>query len=544
MELRWKLRATARSAPRPPTPIVKAISILNHVLGPIMRGPSSSHTAGAHHIGRMARSLLGATPAKATLAFDPEGSFAVTYAVQGADRGFAMGLMGKPLTEESFFTALDDARQAGLELVFKVRPLAEPDHPNTVEMDLKARDGRPLRLLARSIGGGEVTIIRIDDCPVCFNGSAFETLVECAADKAESAQRLLRLGNETPAVSPHPHTKERAYLTSRQTEALPSAVRERLRALDGSVRIREAEPVYLVQRGRPMFGSASEMARLAESRHCSLGELAVAYEAKLLGLAEKDVIAEALRRYDIMRHSVERGLAPDFTGLQLLPACAGTVFDAEAAGRLSARSLHARAAARALAVMHVDAAMGVVCAAPTGGSAGVIPGALVTLAEERSLTRDQIARALMAAGSIGGIVANRATFAAEVAGCQVEIGASGAMAAAAVVDAVGGAARQACDAAAVAFQNTMGSVCDLIHGMVEIPCHTRNALAAASAFVNADLVLGGYPNFIPLDETIDAVYAVGLAMPSELRCTSKGGLAVTPTALALKPACSSSLCNC
>ena len=243
-----------------------------------------------------------------------------------------------------------------------------------------------------------------------------------------------------------------------------------------------------------------------------------------------------------MKQSVVRGLDLNFTGLQLLPTCAGAIFQAEAEGRLSVRSLHTRAAARALAVMHVDAAMGVVCAAPTGGSAGVIPGTLVTLEEERSLSGDTIARALLAAGAIGMILAIRGTFAAEVAGCQVEIGASGAMAAAAVVDAVGGSARQACDAAAIGFQNTMGTVCDLLHGMVEIPCHTRNGAAAASAFVNADLVLGGYPNLIPLDETIDAVYAVGLAMPSELRCTSKGGLAVTPSALALKPGCCGTGC--
>ena len=92
------------------------------------------------------------------------------------------------------------------------------------------------------------------------------------------------------------------------------------------------------------------------------------------------------------------------------------------------------------------------------------------------------------------------------------------------------------------FRTTMGTACDLVHGRVEIPCHTRNAAAAASAFVNADLVLGGCPNFIPLDETMDAVYAVGRAMPAELRCTSKGGLAVAPSALELKPRCTQSGC--
>ncbi len=164
----------------------------------------------------------------------------------------------------------------------------------------------------------------------------------------------------------------------------------------------------------------------------------------------------------------------------------------------------------------------------------MLPGALVTLAEERRLSREQIAQALLASGAIGLIVGQRATFAAEVAGCQVEIGAAGAMAAAAVVDAVGGTARQGADAAAIAFQNTMGLVCDLVHGAVEIPCHTRNGVAAANAFICADLVLGGYQNPIPLDETIDAVLAVGRMMPSELRCTSKGGLAIAPSAQALR----------
>jgi L-serine dehydratase len=150
------------------------------------------------------------------------------------------------------------------------------------------------------------------------------------------------------------------------------------------------------------------------------------------------------------------------------------------------------------------------------------------------LAADDMVLPLFAAGAVGVIVAERATFAAEVAGCQVEIGAAGAMAAAAVVEAAGGSARQALDAAAISFQNSMGSVCDLVQGIVEIPCHTRNAVAASSAFVCADLILGGYENPIPLDETIDAAYEAGKMLPPELRCTARGGLAVTPSAQALR----------
>lgn len=163
----------------------------------------------------------------------------------------------------------------------------------------------------------------------------------------------------------------------------------------------------------------------------------------------------------------------------------------------------------------------------------MLPAVLATLQEERSLSQEEAVFAALAAGAIGVIVGTRATFAAETAGCQVEIGAAGAMAAAAVVEVAGGTPAQAADAAAISFQNTMGSVCDLVQGMVEIPCHTRNAVAASSAFVCADLVLGGYVNPIPLDETIDAVLSVGKMLPSELRVTSKGGLALAPSALKL-----------
>jgi len=512
----------------------RVISIFNHVLGPVMRGPSSSHTAGAYHIAGMARALLGGRPRRASLAFDPGGSYAATYAAQGADRGFAMGLLGKPLTDETFFTVLADAPRSGLEIRFGVRPLDNPEHPNTVEIELVAEDKPVLRLAAKSIGGGEVEITRVNGWTVAMNGSAYETLVETEPSLLRRVTALL--GGDGASLE-EPQTLTRGSLsavTVRRRIALGPQMRQALAALPGRVRVWESVPVCFVPTGQPLFRSAAEMVQLAEERRISLGQLALQYEARLLDLAPDEVLAEALRRYAIMEQSVERGLDPSFSGLQLLRACAGTIFQAEAAGRLPVRSLHTRAAARAMAVMHVDAAMGVVCAAPTGGSAGTLPGALVTLAEERGLSRAEIARALLAAGAVGAIVARRATFAAEVAGCQVEIGAAGAMAAAAVVEAVGGTAGQACDAAAIAFQNTMGSVCDLLHGIVEIPCHTRNAAAAAGAFVCADLVLGGYRNPIPLDETIDAVYAVGRMLPAELRCTSQGGLAVTPSAQALK----------
>ena len=251
--------------------------------------------------------------------------------------------------------------------------------------------------------------------------------------------------------------------------------------------MREAPPTAFVKRGAALFQSASEMLAVARTNGWSLGHAALAYESALLGLSEQAVVEEVAGRFDIMQAAVRRGLSDQAGSMQLLAPSARSIFEADGARRLPCGGLHTRAAARAMAVMHVNSSMGVVCAAPTGGSAGAVPGVVVTLVEEQGLPRAQAAMALLAASAIGVILGTRATFAAEVAGCQVEIGAAGAMGAAAVVDAFGGTPEQACDAAAIAFQNTMGSVCDLVGGLVEIPCHTRNAVAASSAFVCADL---------------------------------------------------------
>lgn len=511
---------------------MKQVSIFNHVLGPVMRGPSSSHTAGAFHIASTVRSMLGGTPARVVCAFDPDGSYAQTYAQQGADRAFAMGFLGRPLTEPAFFRALDLAPECGMDLRFAVRPIPAADHPNMVDLQATGPDGSSLDLLARSIGGGDFEIASLCGWPVLFNGCAFELAVETHPDALPAVLETIAACGALLAP-PVVQRRAGAALVTASRSADGPGLLAALRALPGVRWAFQAAPVYFIQTGTMLFRSAQDMTTLAGARGLSLGALALQFEAQLLELAPDLLEAEMLRRFAVMEQAVRTGLDPAFDGMQLLEPSAGKVFQAEARGRLSLGGPHLRAAARAMAVMHVNGAMGVVCAAPTGGAAGTLPGALVTLAEERGLDRAAIARALFAAGAVGVVVAQRATFAAEVAGCQVEIGAAGAMAAAAVVEAMGGSAAQACHAAAIAFQNTMGSVCDPVAGMVEIPCHTRNAVAAANAFLCADLVLGGYANPVPLDETIDAVYAVGRMLPPELRCTARGGLAMAPSALAM-----------
>ena len=509
-------------------------SILNQVLGPVMRGPSSSHTAAAFHMTKMARSLLGERPVKAAFAFDPDGSYAKTYAEQGADLAFAVGLMGWELTEERFFSALELARAQGLEIGFEVRKLDGADHPNTVDVELLSDDGQRLRLRANSIGGGAVEFTRLEDWAVCLRGSHYETVVEVATSSEAAAAAVLGQDSEAEG-EPECQTRDGvSLLCARRRVTLSDGPRDELASLPGFRSLRVADPVYFVPKGKPTASSAADFVELAAKGNVSLGRAALGYEASLLGLSERDVLDEMKRRFEVMQESTRLGLSDSPPQMQLLNPSAGRIYRAEANGQLAVGGLHTRAAARAMAVMHVNGGMGVVCAAPTGGAAGALPGVVVTLVEEMGLSKEGAALALLAAGAVGVVVANRATFAAEVAGCQVEIGAAGAMGAAAVVEAAGGTAQQAADAAAIAFQNTMGSVCDLVQGIVEIPCHTRNAAAASNAFLCADLTIGGYENPINLDETIDAVYAVGKMLPCELRCTALGGIAAAPSAVALR----------
>ena len=300
------------------------------------------------------------------------------------------------------------------------------------------------------------------------------------------------------------------------------------------MRLHAAEPVFFTRKGKTLFSSAREMTAYCEKTGCSLSRAALVYESTLLGMSMDRALEEMVFRYGIMKDSIAYGLEDGNVRMQLLQPTARKILSATEEGRTSIGGALTRAAARSMAVLHTSSSMGTICAAPTGASAGVIPAVMATLQEEKKLSDFEVAQALFAAAAVGLVLVRRATFAAEIAGCQVEIGAAGAMAAAAVVDAMGGSAAQAADAAAISFQNSMGSVCDLVQGVCEIPCHTRNAASASSSFICADLILGGYHNPIPLDETVDAVMNVGLTMPRELRVTSLGGIAVTPSALSLK----------
>jgi L-serine dehydratase len=513
------------------SPNLKFISIFNDVLGPVMRGQSSSHTAGSFYIGKLIRELMGETPSEAEFMFIPDGSYARVFQAQGSDLAFAAGLMGWPITDERFHKALEIAESQNLALRFSVSPFPEADHPNSVKIALRTKEGKSWTVVAKSIGGGSVRITRVNDWDVELDGKNHAILVLSKEAHVQELQGLLERTSLHIAIQ---KKEGQSLLIATADSPLGPVLRSKIEELSSGNEIWVSSPFVYPKMGEAMFSSAEEIAQIAQKKNMSLGKLALRYEASLLGFSEEDCLLEMKGRLRIMLDAIEAGFEESKVNMQLLEPSAFRIDQAIKKNAVAMGGPHAEAAARAMAVMHTANSMGIVCAAPTAGAAGTLPGVISTLIEEKELDETRAALALFAAGAVGLILAFRATFAAEVAGCQVEIGAAGAMGAAAVVDAVGGRADQAMDAAAISFQNTMGSVCDLIQGICEIPCHTRNGVAASNAFVCADLVLGGYKNPVPLDETIDAAFSSGKMLPSELRCTSLGGLAVAPSALSLK----------
>ena len=505
-------------------------SIFNDVLGPVMRGPSSSHTAGSYHIALVVRDLLGAEARDVKVSFDPDGSYGKTYVQQGVDQAFVTGLMGWKQTDEIFTRALDAARSQGVAVSFEVVGLSQADHPNYVVIEVTGDEGKHVIVEAKSVGGGTFKIVKVDGCETLLDGKSYITLMTVTKENEMCTVDLIKKKYPKVDISSYSIDEHKQLL---QLSSHSQLVAEEFAKLPLVGHIRQSKPVYYTQKGDVLFTSAKGMLQYSTEHNLSLGETVLAYEKTILGLTEDEAIAEMLARYAVMKQSVADGLDNSKVNMLLLEPMAGNIMASIKEQKVAIGGIHSIAGAAAMAAMHTCNSRGVVCAAPTGGAAGTLPGVLTALDGEFDISSKQMALMLFAAGGIGLILAIRATFAAEVAGCQVEIGAAGAMGAAAVVEFAGGDAGKASDAAAISFQNTMGSVCDLVQGMCELPCHTRNAAAASCAFTNADMVMGGYHNHINLDETIDAVYSSGLMLPRELRCTALGGLAIAPSALSL-----------
>jgi L-serine dehydratase len=277
-----------------------------------------------------------------------------------------------------------------------------------------------------------------------------------------------------------------------------------------------------------MYRALADAIRDAEQQGIPLARLALATEAKDQGRTVDDIRAALRRALDVMRGAVERGMVGDLHSASGLVGGDAAKLRTGPAGPLSGTPFR-DVLARALAVQEVNAAMGVIVAAPTAGGAGVLPAVLTGLAQARGLSDEALVDALAVAGLIGAVVAERASLSGAEGGCQAETGAAAAMAAGAATEMLGGSPSQVGHATALAMQGTLGLVCDPLGGLVELPCVFRNATGSAIALAGIELALAGVEFRIPVDEVIDVMGEIGASMDVRYRETAGGGLAATPT---------------
>lgn len=282
------------------------------------------------------------------------------------------------------------------------------------------------------------------------------------------------------------------------------------------------------------FKSAKELLKLCETHQESIAAIMIQREIDYTEIPLEEVLKKMERALEIMDQSCH---APTHTPTTSM----GGLIGGEAAklsahhelGKSITGSILSKAITYSMAVLEVNASMGLIVAAPTAGSSGIVPGIMFALSESYDLPKEVLLDGLFTASAVGYLAMRNATVAGAVGGCQAEVGVASAMASATAVVLMGGTPKQALDAASMSMMNLLGLVCDPVAGLVEAPCQSRNATGVANAITCAEIILSGVPQLIPFDEMLAAMYRVGLKLPMELRETALGGSAATPTGCSL-----------
>jgi L-serine dehydratase len=278
-----------------------------------------------------------------------------------------------------------------------------------------------------------------------------------------------------------------------------------------------------------MFRNVAELVELAVSQNKKISEIMIEQEMEVTGLSREEIIARMEKNLTVMEQAVEKGLKGVKSHSGLTGGDAVLLQKYIEKGEFLSGETILDAVSKAVATNEVNAAMGTICATPTAGSAGVVPGTLFAVKNKLNPTREEMVAFLFTAGAFGYVVANNASISGAAGGCQAEVGSASGMAAAAIVEMAGGTPEQCAEAMAITLKNMLGLVCDPVAGLVEVPCVKRNAMGAANAMIAADMALAGIKSRIPCDEVIDAMFKIGQSMPIALKETAQGGLAATPT---------------
>ena len=503
-------------------------SILNEVIGPVMRGPSSSHCAAAVRIGLVARALMNNTINSVLVEFDKDGSLPTTHASQGSDMGLCGGLLGFGADDERLISYESQMKLANIQIRYLVGNYGDP-HPNTYRLTLHNSDETHF-LIAVSTGGGMFEIIELDGNKISIQGDCHETLIFFKGNQDAIIESLKNKAIESNYLAQA--LGDQSFLEIKTHDKLDDSLVNALMVHENIISIKQIPPVLPILTPGKMeipFDNAAQMLDYGKGQKLGLDDLALEYESIRGGTSKKDVLDKMIKIIRTMKASIESGIMGTNYRDRIIGQQSDKFIDNLQKGRLIELGVLNKIILYVTSLMEVKSSMGVIVAAPTAGSCGGLPGAIIGTADVMGFSHEQSARAMLAAGMIGVFIAKYSTFAAEVGGCQAECGAGSGMAAAGLVTLMGGSANRAVAAASMALQNSFGMVCDPVANRVEVPCLGKNIMAASNAVSCANIALAGFDEVIQLDEVITAMDEVGKSIHSTLRCTALGGLSVTRT---------------
>lgn len=510
-------------------------SIFNDVMGPVMRGPSSSHTAAAHRIASIIRQAVKPNFTKVIVKFDRTGSLATTYLGQGSAMGFAGGLLRLEMTDAEIINYEKHLENSHFTIEYIITDI-ENKHPNAYQISVQYPDREDLNILAISTGGGMFEIVEWEKFKVSIKGDFFESLLFFQNEKEVSEiEQILKANFSDFKVYKSLDIHGNLLVNIKSASSLRKQIENIPGLSEKTIPLLEFIPVMPVPSVSEIslpFTTVDEMLELALTKDLSLSDLAILYESARTGLDPNSILKKMEEIVLIVKNSIDEGLKGTYYKDRILGTQATLIENAEKKGLIK-KTINSNIIAYTSAIMEVKSSMGLIVAAPTAGSCGVVGGALFGSLLEQEFNLKQMTRAFLAAGITGVFIAAKYTFSAEEGGCQVETGSGAAMAAAGLIELNVGTTKQAIDAASMALQNELGLVCDPVAVRVEIPCLGKNIMAASNALNSSIMAIAGYDPVIPYNEVIDAMKAVGEALPSAFCCTGLGGLAQTPTGKSL-----------
>jgi len=499
------------------------------IIGPIMIGPSSSHTAGAVRIGLVAGQFCDYKPIEIEVLF--HGSLAKTYNFHKTDVAVIAGIIGMGVGDEQIKDSIQIAKMRGIKVEFRKVALKDA-HPSTIIIKLLDSKQNLHVISAASIGGGNISIKEINGYEVDLDGKSNYLIGETIFDKLKLEEIVVDIFNGNASIENFQKNKFinsfKINIDKLEDNAWLEEIKQ-IKAIRKVFFVKAVMPV--ISRGKNFFNNCEELVRRSKENNDLISETVIKYEIEKSKRTKDQVVQQMKESYLAMEASIRKGI---YGKSQLL----GNIFGGNAikmdkfikSGSSVCGVTLSKVVRNALAVMEVNGSMGKIVACPTAGSAGIVPAAVFTVAEEHNIPESKIIQSLFTGGGIGIIIAKNATISGSVGGCQAECGSASAIAAAIISEMLGGNYEQILSSVSLALGNMLGIVCDPVAGMVEIPCIQRNAMSAANAIISAEMALAGIDSVIPADEIIYALDEVGKLMDSSLKDTLRAGISNTPTA--------------